>query len=258
MLRGPERVQPAARESHRIRRPRSGFEDVEQNRGRSGHRSSSGDPWVSDIFKEIEEEVRRDQFLAMWRKYRVLIIVVVAAVILGVAGYQAWNTYQQRQQAAASERYAVAEAQLAAGERDAALQRFAEMADPDGDAYGMFAAFQVARLAAEDGNDQLALETWGSIAESSAPQSYRDAAVLAAAGHRIDQGEIEEGEAMLAPLIEAGRPYRALALELSAVAAMARDDVATARERLESLLVDIEAPAGVRQRAGEMVETLDE
>ena len=84
------------------------------------------------------------------------------------------------------------------------------------------------------------------------------AAVLAAAGYRIDQGEIEEGEAMLASQTEPGRPYRALALELSAVAAMARDDAEAARERLDGLLADIEAPAGVRQRAGEMVGTLDE
>ena len=213
---------------------------------------------MSDIFKEIEEEVRRDQFLAMWRKYRIIIIAVVAGVVLGVAGYQGWETYQQRQRVAASERYALAEAQLVAGERDAALQRFAEMADPNDGAYGLLAAFEVARLAAEDGNDQLALETWGRIAEGTAPPAYRDAAVLTAAGYRIDQGEIEEGEAMLASQTEPGRPYRALALELSAVAAMARDDAEAARERLDSLLADIEAPAGVRQRAGEMVGTLDE
>ncbi|HLW27961.1 MAG TPA: tetratricopeptide repeat protein [Kiloniellales bacterium] len=213
---------------------------------------------MSDFFREIDEEVRRDQLLATWRKYRVLIIGAVAAVILGVAGFQAWQAYEQRQRVAAAERYAIAEAQLEAGERAQALQRFAQMADPDDKAYGLLAAFELARLAAEDGNAQLALETWGSVAEGSAPQAYRDAAILAAASFRIDQGEVEEGEAMLEPLTEAGRPYRALALELSAVAALAREDLDAARSRLEGLQADIEAPAGTRQRAGEMVGTLDE
>ena len=213
---------------------------------------------MSDFFREIDEEVRRDQLLATWRKYRVFIIVGVAAVILAVAGFQGWQRYQERQQLAAAERYAIAEAQLQTGEREAALQRFAEMADPDGEAYALLAAFEVARLAAEDGNGQLALETWGRIAEGEAAPAYRDAAVLAAARFRIDEGEVEEGEAMLEPLAEAGRPYRALALELSAVAALAKNDAEAARERLEGLLADVEVPAGIRQRAGEMIGTLDE
>jgi len=213
---------------------------------------------VSDIFREIEEEVRRDQLLEMWKKYRVLIIAGIAAVILGVGAYQFWQGYQERQRVAAAEAYALAEAQLVAGARQEALGRFAELADPEAGGYALLAAFELARLAAEDGNSELAMETWGAIAESSAPPAYRDAAVLAAAAHRIGRGEVEEAEAMLMPLMEPGRPYRALALELSAVAAMAQEDAQAARERLENLLADIEVPVGVRQRAEELLESLNE
>lgn len=213
---------------------------------------------MSDIFREIDEEVRRDQLLATWKKYRYLIIAVVAAVILGVGGYQAWQSYEQGQRAAAAESYALAEAQLGEGEIQDALRRFAELADPDGGGYALLAAFEVARLAAENQNSELALETWGEIADSGAPLTYRDAAVLAAAGYRIDRGEYQEAETMLAALTEPGRPYRALAVELSAIAALGRDDAQTARERLEGLLADIEAPAGLRERAGDLVRSLSE
>lgn len=213
---------------------------------------------MSDIFKEVEEEVRRDQLLALWKKYRVLIIVVVLAVVLGVAGFQGWTAYVQHQRTQAAEAYGAAEAHVAAGEQQEAAEAFAELADPDAGGYALLASFEVARLAAETGNGDLALEYWGRIAESSAAQTFRDAAVLAAARYRLDAGEASEAEMMLEPLGEPGRPYRSLAVELSAAAALAQGERETARERLEVLLADVETPPGVRERAGELAATLAE
>lgn len=213
---------------------------------------------MSDIFKEVEEEVRRDQLLKLWKKYGVFVVAAVLAVVLGVAGYQGWTLYEQRQRAAASEAYAEAATLLEAGERAEALAAFAAMTDPARGGYALLAGFEAARLAAETGDEELALEIWGRIAASDAPVAFRDAAVLAAARHRLDLGEVQEAEAMLEPLTGAGRPYRALAVELSAVAALARGDAAAAQQRLQGLVADLEAPAGTRRRAAELLATVGE
>lgn len=213
---------------------------------------------MSDIFKEVEEEVRRDQLLKLWKKYGVFVVAVVLAVVLGVAGYQGWTVYEQRQRAAASQSYNAAAGLLAAGESEQAMAAFAALTDPGSGGYGLLAGFEAARLAAEAGEGDRALAIWGEIAASNAPAAFRDAAVLAAARHRLDQGEAAEAEAMLEPLTAAGRPYRPLAVELSGVAALARGDEATARQRLEGLVADIEAPPGTRRRAAELLATIGE
>lgn len=213
---------------------------------------------MSDIFKEVEEEVRRDQLLKLWKKYGVFVVAVVLAVVLGVAGYQGWTVYEQRQREAASQAYATAAGLLAEGQNEQALAAFAALGDPDSGGYRLLAGFEAARLAAEAGEDDLALANWGAIASSGAPVAFRDAAVLAAARHRLDLGEVEEAEAMLEPLTGAGRPYRPLAVELSALAALARGDAATARQRLQGLVADLEAPAGTRGRAAELLATIGE
>lgn len=213
---------------------------------------------MSDIFREVEEEVRRDQFLKLWKKYGVLVIAVVAVVVLGVAGYQGWTVYEQRQREAAAEAYAAAASQLAAGETEAARASFADLADPGSGGYALLASFEAAHLAAQAGDGAAALEAWGQIAQSDAPLAYRDAAVLAAARFRLDAGEAEEAGMMLEPLMEGNRPYRPLAQEMAAIAALERGDAAAARERLESLLADAEAPASVRERATQLVATIAE
>ena len=46
---------------------------------------------MSDIFQEVDEEVRREQLKKLWDRYG---IYVVAAAILVVAGIAAWRGYQ--------------------------------------------------------------------------------------------------------------------------------------------------------------------
>jgi len=40
---------------------------------------------VSDIFREVDEEVRREQLQKLWDRYQNLIIAGVLLIVLGVA-----------------------------------------------------------------------------------------------------------------------------------------------------------------------------
>ena len=46
---------------------------------------------MADIFKEVDEDLRRDNAAKVGKKYAPLIIGVAAAVILTVAGVQGWR-----------------------------------------------------------------------------------------------------------------------------------------------------------------------
>jgi len=60
---------------------------------------------VSDIFQEVEEDVRRERYEQLWKKYGNVIIAAAVVLVLAVAGYQAWRTYDLSQRQKVSERY---------------------------------------------------------------------------------------------------------------------------------------------------------
>jgi hypothetical protein len=48
---------------------------------------------MSDIFREVDEDVRRDQAAEFWKKYQTYIIAVVILVLLATG---AWRFYDWR------------------------------------------------------------------------------------------------------------------------------------------------------------------
>ena len=55
---------------------------------------------MSDIFREIDEELRRDNFFKLWQRYGkyVIALAVVAVAITGLV--VGWREYQLRQRQA--------------------------------------------------------------------------------------------------------------------------------------------------------------
>jgi len=94
---------------------------------------------VSELFDEVDEEVRRDQLKKLWDQYSIYIIGLALLIIAGVGG---WRGYQYL------------EAKKAA-EAGAAFDRAAELADQNKHAEAE-AAF--ADLAAKARSDRLTLE----------------------------------------------------------------------------------------------------
>lgn len=214
---------------------------------------------MSDIFREVDEEVRRDKWLAFAKKYGVYIGIAVAAVVLTVAGNEAWKAWQQQQRTEASQRYFVASQQTDAEEEpETALSAFEEIASEDNGGYSLLAAFQEAGILARNGSPEEAAATLESVAGSSAPQVWRDAALIQAAQYRLDMGDYQAVEDMLSEQIESQGPYRPLALEVAALAALERGDTARAREHLEAIADDAQASGRVRQRATQMLATISE
>jgi hypothetical protein len=69
---------------------------------------------VSEIFNEIDEDLRREQFKKLWDKYS---FVVIAAAILIVAGVGGWRGYQYLEAKKAAEAGSAFEAAVALSEQ---------------------------------------------------------------------------------------------------------------------------------------------
>jgi hypothetical protein len=51
---------------------------------------------MSDIFREIDEEVRRDKAAAVFKKYGNVFIAIAVLAVAGVAGWQFWQQQERK------------------------------------------------------------------------------------------------------------------------------------------------------------------
>ena len=50
-----------------------------------------------NIFREVEEDLRRDQLTALWDKYGIHVLIAAGALILFVGGFNIYRWYEHKQ-----------------------------------------------------------------------------------------------------------------------------------------------------------------
>jgi len=211
---------------------------------------------VSDIFREIDEELRRDNLLKLWQRYGRYVIVALVAALAIAGGVVAWRNHQLSLRQAESARYAAALTMLRESKDAEAAKVFASVA-AEGGGYGSLAMFEAADLAARGGDTKTAIADYDRLAASSEldPQ-LRDVArllsVMTGFADSTPQATIDK----LKPLTETGNAWRPTALELTAAAELKNGDKAAALDIYKKLADDLAAPQGARTRAAEMVAVL--
>jgi len=211
---------------------------------------------VSDIFREIDEELRRDNLLKLWQRYGKHVIAVVVVLLVIAGGIAAWRDHQESERRAQGARYTAALALARDGKDAEAAKRFALLTQ-EGGGYSLLAAFEQAELLAKGGDEKGAAEAYERIAANPAVEpQFRDLAVLLSVMHALpgsDTGSIIE---RLKPLTVNGQPWRASALDLTAAAKLKSGDRNGALAIYKELADDLSAPQGLRARAAELAAAL--
>jgi hypothetical protein len=211
---------------------------------------------VSDIFREIEEELRRDNLLKLWTRYRWHIVGFIAVALLIAGGIVAWRDYQVSQRRAEAARYAGAQSLARTGKEGDAAKLFAGLAQ-GGSGYGVLAAFEQAELMARTGDRKGAVDAYNKIAASSdLDRELRDLATLLSVMQGLPEQDPKAATDRLQPLLAQGNPWRASALELTAAAKLKAGDRGGALELYKQLADDTSAPQQLRARAAELTAAL--
>jgi hypothetical protein len=212
---------------------------------------------VSDVFQEVDEELRRDKAAALWKRYGNYIAAAAIAIVAGTGAYVAWRDYTQKQAAQQGAEFFAAAALAASGERDKALPAFDALARNASSGYAVLARMREAALKAEGGDRSGAASIYRSIADDSgASKELRDVARLLAGLQTIESLDPAELDRQLAALRADANPWRHTAFEMAAVAAARAGDAAKARELFARIADDPGAPAAARGRAAEMIAAL--
>lgn len=199
---------------------------------------------------EVTEEVRRDKLFAMFRKYGWIGVLAVVLIVGGAA----YNEWRKAQITARAESFG--DAMLDAMDLGSPAERVAAVAAVPAD--GSQKSIQALMLASDPASDKgAALKALdGLIADASQPQIYRDLAVLRRVLVAGADMPIAERRAALQGIAVAGRAFRALADEQLAYLLIEEKKPDEAIAALSTLMQDQEAPANLRQRAGQVITAL--
>jgi hypothetical protein len=212
--------------------------------------------FVSDIFREIDEELRRDNFRKLWSRYGRYVIAAAVLVLVVAGAIVAWRDHQLSERRAQSTRYASALA-LAREDKEAdAVKIFGAIAQ-EGGGYAVLASFEEAAELAKSGDRKAAIAIYDRIAAASAlDSSLRELAVLLSVMQSMPESDPHSTIERLASLTASGNSWRPTALELTAIARFSSGDRSEALDLYKSLADDLTAPPGVRARAAEMAAAL--
>jgi hypothetical protein len=204
---------------------------------------------VSDIFHEVDEEVRREQLKKLWQRYG---NYMVAACILVVAGVGAWRGYEWWVTKKAAESGAAFEQAVTlaeAGKAQDAEAAFAKLANDGTAGYRVLSRLrEAAELSHTD--PKAAVKAYEELAaDRGAGQVIQDIAAVRTGFLQVDTSSYADMRARLEPLTAADRPFRYSARELLALSAWKNGDMAAARQWADMIIADPQTPAGARSRA---------
>jgi hypothetical protein len=210
---------------------------------------------VSDIIREVDEELRRENFEKLWRKYGSYALGVGIVIVLAVAGVAMWRDYTANHRAERARQYEAALQLVAAADpgAPAALQGLAG----GNDGYAALAQLQAAALKAKAGDIAGSVAIYEKItADSTIDESMRNLALMLLALSTADTAPPDQLTQRLKPLTAPANPWHYSALELTAVLAQRAGNTAKAAQILTGLADDLNAPQALRQRATEMLHAL--
>ena len=211
---------------------------------------------MTDIFNEVDEEVRREKLKKLWERYGNYLVVLCVLIVAGVGawrGYQWWQAKQAAQAGAAFEQ-AVELAQ--SGKHREAEAAFAQLATDGTAGYRVLARLrEAAELASTDRN--AAVKAYDQIAaDKRAGQVIQDLAAVRVGYLLVDTAPYPELLARLEPLTADDRTFRHTAREILALSAWKAGNVTAARKWTDMIMADPQTPAGTRSRAEVLSELL--
>ena len=56
---------------------------------------------MSDIFREVDEEVRREQLKKLWDQYGNYLVALAVLIVVGIGGWRAYDWWETRKAAEA-------------------------------------------------------------------------------------------------------------------------------------------------------------
>ncbi|HEY4834511.1 MAG TPA: tetratricopeptide repeat protein [Bradyrhizobium sp.] len=204
---------------------------------------------MSELFDEVDEDVRRDQLKKLWEQYSIYIVAVALLIIAGVGGWRGYQYLEAQKAAEAGAAFDRAVELSEANKHSEAEAAFTDLAAKAPSGYRMLARLRAAAEAANR-DPKAAAKMYDDIAaDRSIGAPEQELARIRAAGLLVDGSSYPDMLQRLEPATAPGATYRHSARELLALSAFRAGDTAAARKWLDLIANDGETPPSLRSRA---------
>jgi hypothetical protein len=204
---------------------------------------------VSELFDEVDEDVRRDQLKKLWEQYSIYIIAGALLIIASVGGWRGYQYVEARKAAEAGAAFDKAVELSEANKHTEAEAAFAELVAKGPAGYRVLARL---RMAAEIANRDpaAAAKLFDEItADRSVDAAAQDLARVRAAQLLLETTTYPNMKERLEAAAAPGSTFRHTARELLALSAWRANDAAATRQWLDLIANDGETPPSLRSRA---------
>jgi hypothetical protein len=204
---------------------------------------------VSEIFDEVDEEVRREQLTKLWDKYSIYIIAAAVLVVAAVGGWRGYQYLEAKKAAEAGAAFNKAVELSEQNKHSEAEAAFADLAAKAPAGYRMLARFRLAAEAASR-DPKAGTKIFDELAaDRSIGTEQQELARIRAAGLLVDTAPYSEMLQRLQSETAPGATFRHVARELLALSAFRANDSAATRQWLDQIALDADTPPGLRSRA---------
>lgn len=209
-----------------------------------------------NIFREVDEDMRREQMSALMDKYGVYLLIGAALIIATVGGYNVYSWWADKRAAENGAAYYQATVLVDEKKNPEALEAFSKFVGQASGGYRTLAELEVAALHAQQGRKGDAVAAYDRVAQSGADATLRDFARVQAATLRLDEAERAEIVKRLEGLNTDNNAWRYSVRELLGLAAFRSGDASESERIFGQVLSDAGAPAEIRKRAEAMLALL--
>ncbi|MBS0273348.1 MAG: tetratricopeptide repeat protein [Proteobacteria bacterium] len=206
---------------------------------------------MTDIFHEVEEEVRRERWEKLWKEYGDYIIAAAALLVIAAAGWQVWRYYEHREQVRSSAEYMAAQQLLDSGQTPAAAEAFGKIAASAPHGYAEISRLQEAGALQSAGRTADAVKLYTEIM-ANGDDILASVARLRVAWATADTSSRADLEKLLAPLTGATSVWDPMAREILAYSDFHYGKTAEALAAYKKLAAEKNLPESLHQRSAAM------
>ncbi|MBR1283135.1 tetratricopeptide repeat protein [Bradyrhizobium sp. AUGA SZCCT0177] len=204
---------------------------------------------MSELFNEVDEEVRRDQLKKLWDQYSIYIIAGALLIIASVGGWRGYQYLEAKKAVEAGAAFDKAAELSEANKHAEAEAAFAELAAKAPAGYRVLARLRTAaEVASRD--QQAAAKMFDEIAaDRSVGVAEQDLARIRAAQLLLESTSYPDMKSRLEAAAGPAATFRHTARELLALSAWRANDATATRQWLDVIANDGGTPPSLRSRA---------
>ena len=209
------------------------------------------------FYREVDEELRRDQMAGFWKRYGRWLIAGVVLLLAALAGFLYWQQQKEVKAGEQGEALVAAFEDAQARKTKEATAKLDPLVQEGTPGYRAAALVTKADMAIEAGNDAAAAAAFGQIAgDEDLPEAYRNMALIRQTTIEYDRLPPAAVVQRLGGLAKPGNPWFGSAGELVAIAHLRQGKPELAAPIFAAMAKDQNVPRSIRSRAMQMAGSL--